>query len=90
MMGWVEAGSRWAAVGLAVVVFAFFLRLLSKQKPEAVPVEVLSLPPEAMGRALPNNNGVTAEMLNQLIRHKPANIGTALRDWVATPGTTKN
>ena len=44
-----------------------------------------------MGRALPNgSNGVTPEMLNQLIRHKPANIGAALRDWVANPATTKN
>ncbi len=90
-MGWVEAGSRWTAVVLALGVFAFFLRLLSRQKPEAVPVEVLSLPPEAMGRALPNgNHGVTPEMLNQLIRHKPANIGAALRDWVATPASNKN
>ena len=91
LMGWVEAGSRWGAVVLALGVFAFFLRMLSKQKPEPVPVEVLSLPPEAMGRALPNgSNGVTPEMLNQLIRHKPANIGAALRDWVASPATTKN
>lgn len=91
-MGWVEAASRWAAVGVALLVFGYFLRLLSKQKPEPVPVEVLSLPPEAMGRALPNSNGrVTPEMLNQLIRHKPANIGAALRDWVATPAaSTKN
>jgi hypothetical protein len=29
-------------------------------------------------------------MLNQLIRHKPANIGAALRDWVATPPSSKN
>ncbi len=90
-MGWIEAGSSWGAVGLALVVFAFFMRMLSKQKPEPVPVEVLSLPPEAMGRALPNGtNGITPEMLNQLIRHKPANIGVALRDWVATPAGTKN
>jgi flagellar M-ring protein FliF len=86
LMGWVEAGSRWGAVIIALAVFAFFARMLSKQKPEPVPVEVLSLPPEAMGRALPNGTGaVTPEMLNQLIRHKPANIGAALRDWVATP-----
>ena len=90
-MGWVEAGSRWAAVVAALGVFAYFLRLLSRQKPEAVPVEVLALPPEAMGRALPNgNNNVTPEMLNQLIRNKPANIGAALRDCVGSPAGTKN
>jgi flagellar M-ring protein FliF len=87
-MGWFEASSRWGAVVIAVAVFGFFFRMLSKQKPEPVPVEVLSMPPDAMGRALPNgSNGVTPEMLNQLIRHKPANIGAALRDWVATPAS---
>ncbi len=85
-MGWFEASSRWGAVVIAVGVFFFFFRLLSKQKVEPVPVEVLSMPPDALGRALPNGGaGITPEMLNQLIRHKPANIGAALRDWVATP-----
>lgn len=92
LMSWVEASSRWGAVGLALAIFVFFLRMLSRQKPEPVPVEVLSLPPEAMGRALPNSHhgSVTPEMLNQLIRHKPANIGAALRDWVAAPASNKN
>ena len=76
---------------LAVAVFGFFFRMLSKQKPEPVPVEVLSMPPDAMGgmgRSMQNGGtGVTPEMLNQLIRHKPANIGAALRDWVATPAS---
>jgi flagellar M-ring protein FliF len=89
-MGWVEAASRWTAVGIAILVFGFFLRMLSRQKPEPVPLEVLALPPEAMGRALPHSNGVTPEMLNQLIRNKPANIGVALRDWVATSASNKN
>ena len=85
-MGWTEAASRWAAVGLAVVIFGFFLRLLAKQKPEPVPVEVLSLAPTALGRSLASGGGkVTPEMLNNLIRNKPANIGATLRDWVATP-----
>lgn len=88
-MGWVEAASRWGAVAVAGLVFFYFLRLLARQKPEPVPVEVLALPPEAMGRALPNRNGtVTPEMLNHLIRQKPANIGAALRDWVAVPAPT--
>jgi flagellar M-ring protein FliF len=87
-MGWVEASSHWGAVVMAVVVLGFFLRMLSKQKPEPVPVEVLSMPADSMNRTLQNGgSGVTAEMLNQLIRHKPANIGAALRDWVATPAS---
>jgi|CXWL01.1.fsa_nt_gi flagellar M-ring protein FliF len=91
-LDWTEAASRWAAVAVAALVFVYFLRLLARQKPEPVPVEVLALPPEAMGRALPNSSGiVTPEMLNHLIRQKPANIGAALRDWVAVPApTSKN
>ena len=62
-----------------------FLRVLSKQKPEPVPVEVLAMPPELAARSLQNGTQVTPEMLNELIKQKPVNIGTALRDWVGTP-----
>jgi len=85
MQGWIEVASRWAAVAGAGLVLLLFLRLLAKQKPEAVPVEILTLPPDLAARSLQNGSAVTPDMLNQLIRQKPANIGTALRDWVATP-----
>jgi flagellar M-ring protein FliF len=87
--GWVEAGSRWFAVAGAAVVFLLFWRMLRRQKPEPVPIEVLSLSPEAATRSLPSGNGVTPDLLNELIRQKPANIGVALRDWVSA-GNTKN
>ena len=80
---WFELASRWAAFAGAAIVLLVFLRVLSRQKPEPVPVEVLSMSPEAATRALPNNNAITPELLNELIRHKPANVGVALRDWVA-------
>ncbi len=87
--GWIEAASRWFAVGLAVIVLLVFWRMLGRQKPEAVPVEVLSLTPEAANRALPSGSNITPDLLNELIRQKPANVGVALRDWVSA-GTTKN
>lgn len=83
--GWIEAASRWSAVAGAGLVLLVFLRLLSRQKPEPVPVEVLAMPPELAARSLQAGNAVTPEMLNELIKQKPANIGTALRDWVGTP-----
>jgi flagellar M-ring protein FliF len=89
IQGWIEVGSKWTAVLGAAAVLLVFLRLLSKQKPETVPVEVLTMPPDLAARSLQNGSAVTPEMLNQLIRQKPANIGTALRDWVAAP-TAKN
>jgi flagellar M-ring protein FliF len=86
--GWIEAGSRWSAIAGAGIVLLIFLRLLSRQKPEPVPVEVLAMPPELAARSLQNGNTVTPEMLNELIKQKPANIGTALRDWAGAPAAT--
>ncbi len=88
--GWIEAGSRWSAVGGAALVLLIFLRMLSRQKPEPVPVEVLQMPPEMAARSLQNGSAVTPEMLNELIKQKPVNIGTALRDWVGTPAASKH
>lgn len=85
--GWLAAASRWSAVAGAGLVLLVFLRMLSKQKPEPVPVEILAMPPEMAARSLQAGSAVTPEMLNELIRQKPANIGTALRDWVAAPST---
>ncbi len=80
---WLEHGSRWAAMAGAGLVFLVFWRVLSRQKPEPIPVEVLSLPPDAQTRALNSPSTVTPELLNELIRQKPANVGVALRDWAA-------
>lgn len=82
---WIGVAAKWTAVAGAAAVLLVFLRLLSRQKPETVPVEVLSLPPDLAARSLQNGTAVTPDMLNELIRQKPANIGTALRDWVAAP-----
>jgi len=86
LQGWVESASRWVAVGGALIVLFIFTRMLARQRPEPVPVEVLSMTPEAAARALPNSQAVTPELLNELIRQKPANVGLALRDWVGAPG----
>jgi flagellar M-ring protein FliF len=51
-------------------------------RPEAVPIEVLSMSPQQASRSMPNASNVTPELLNELIRQKPANIGVALREWV--------
>ncbi len=90
VQGWLEIARSWGAVGGAVIVLLVFLRMLSRQKPEPVPVEVLSLSPDAAARALPNSASITPEILNELIRQKPANIGLALRDWVAAGSSSKN
>jgi len=83
LQGYFELASRWAAVAGAALVLLVFWRMLKRQKPESVPIEVLSLTPENSSRSIPNASSVTPQMLNDLIRQKPANIGIALRDWVS-------
>jgi flagellar M-ring protein FliF len=87
IQGWVQAASPWAAIVGGVAMLLFFWRMLSRQKPEAVPIEILSVSAENVSRNLPTANNVTPELLNDLIRQKPANIGIALREWV-TAGST--
>ncbi|HEX2853453.1 MAG TPA: flagellar basal-body MS-ring/collar protein FliF [Opitutaceae bacterium] len=89
IQSWFEVLRPWAAIVGAGAILLIFLRMLSKVKPEAVPVEVLSLKPATGPNSMSNSQTVTPEMLNELIRQKPANIGVALRNWVAEP-TTKN
>jgi flagellar M-ring protein FliF len=83
VQGWIETGSRYIAMLIAAAVFFIFWKTLKKQKIEPVPMELLTAPPDATQRALQNNGVLTPELLTELIRQKPANIGTALRDWVA-------
>lgn len=80
---YVEQASRWAPMAGAVLVLLIFGRMLKRQKPEPVPIEVLALSPENTARGMPESGKVTPELLNELIRQKPANVGLALRDWVA-------
>lgn len=83
MQGWIESASRYVAMGVAAIVLLVFWRMLKKQKIEPVPMELLAEAPDPTKRALQSNGGLTPELLNELIRQKPANIGTALREWVA-------
>ncbi|PTY08800.1 flagellar M-ring protein FliF [Opitutaceae bacterium EW11] len=83
VQGWLETASRYVGVGAALLVLFVFWKMLKKQKIEPVPMELLREPPDATKRALQTNGALSPEILNELIRQKPANIGTALRDWVA-------
>ncbi len=77
-----ELATRWAPMAGAALILLIFWRMLNRQKPEPVPIEVLSLTPESSVRSQQKSGEITPELLNELIRQKPANIGIALRDWV--------
>ncbi len=82
LQDWTAAASPWAAVIGAVVMLIVFLRLLKRQKPEPVPMELLAMPAEP-GQRVANSGAVTPELLNELIKQKPTHISATLRDWVA-------
>ena len=42
-----------------------------------------------MNNRLSGKGGISPEMLNDLIRQKPENVGTALRDWMTAPSGRK-
>jgi len=81
IQNWVEVAGRYLAVAIALGAFYIFYRMLRKQRPQPVPVELLTANVVGAGRTAANG-AFTPEMLNELIRQKPANVGTALRDWV--------
>ncbi len=82
---YIDMAVRFLPIVAAGVLILFFIRRLGREKPEAVPVELLrELPASEQQRALTGASGaVTPELINELIRQKPTNVGTALRDWVA-------
>jgi flagellar M-ring protein FliF len=83
VQGWIETASRYVGVVIAGLVLLVFWKMLKKQAVEPVPMELLTEPAETSKRAITTNGALSPELLTELIRQKPANIGTALRDWVA-------
>lgn len=80
---YIDMGIRLLPIVAAGALILFFMRRLGREKPEAVPVELLRELPASEQRALIGSTGsVTPELINELIRQKPTNVGTALRDWV--------
>ena len=67
------------AIVLALGMLGFFLAMLKRAKPDAIPMELLKQ------AAAPASPTISADLLNDLIRQKPANVGAALRGWMTTP-----
>ena len=81
-----------ASILVALGVFGVFLRMIKKTKPDDIPVEVLQL--EADGRSPQDSQDrgsdapkvgdqpLTVDLINEMIRRKPENVGAALRTWM--------
>ena len=65
----------------------YFTQTLKKTKPEEMSIEVLQPEQVLQSRKLEDSGTVTPEMLNELIKQKPANIGVSLKEWI---GETEN
>ncbi len=82
----IDLGMRIGGFALAALLMLIFWRQLKKARPEPVPLEVLRFADESRSNA-DKSGALTPEILTELIRQKPVNVSTALRDWA---GTSKN
>ena len=73
------------AMLVAVALIFVFVRMVKRTKPDEIPIEILD-PNRVAVVDVPSIPEVSADMLNELIRQKPGNVGAALRGWMATNG----
>lgn len=84
MQNWIDMGLRALPIVLGAILLLFFFRKLGKEAPESVPTEFLDRLPRQNNGSHPGTGAITPDILNQLLRQKSDNVGTAIRDWVAT------
>lgn len=82
MQRYIELGKNGIGAVLGIGVIIFFMQMLKRYKPEKISIEVLQPDQMLQSRKMEDTSVVTPEMLNELIRQKPANIGVSLRDWI--------
>jgi flagellar M-ring protein FliF len=79
------------AVLVALILFGSFVRMLQKTKPDEIPMEMLYPASDSNmgmnGPDVPEVNvatpqPVTVDLINEMIRRKPQNVGAALRNWM--------
>jgi flagellar M-ring protein FliF len=82
------------SVLVALLLFGAFVRMLRKTKPDEIPMEMLYATSEG-GQSGGGDEGsntaaggsaqaqpVTVDLINEMIRRKPENVGAALRNWM--------
>ncbi|MBC2606003.1 flagellar basal-body MS-ring/collar protein FliF [Pelagicoccus albus] len=82
MQRYIELGKSGVGAVLGIGVILFFMQMLKRYKPEKISMEVLQPDQMLQTRKMEDSSVVTPEMLNELIRQKPANIGVSLREWI--------
>lgn len=85
MRNWFDIGRNALAILVAIIALLYFVRLLKNSKAEAISLEVYN-PSNAPGapRKIDLEGGsVTPELLNELIKQKPDNVGITLKQWMS-------
>ena len=86
---WFDIGRNFVAVGIAVIMFFIFFRMIKSHKADFVGIEIVDneeLIPSPQPKDLKAQ--LKPEYYNDLIMDKPDNVSTALKNWV-TSGTNK-
>jgi flagellar M-ring protein FliF len=81
---WIDFGERALVVVAALVVLLLFVRVLRRSQAEAASLEVYNGGAGGgRGRPMELDGEITPELLNQLIRQKPDNVGLTLKRWMS-------
>jgi flagellar M-ring protein FliF len=80
---------NFVAVGVAALLFLVLLRMLKKHKPEPYTLEIMDEETQNGKAGAESVPKLTPELLNELIREKPENVSTALRNWAVESNQNK-
>jgi flagellar M-ring protein FliF len=80
---WIDLGERALVVVAALVVLLLFIRVLRRSHAEAASLEIYNGRDNGRGRPGELEGEITPELLNQLIRQKPDNVGLTLKRWMS-------
>jgi flagellar M-ring protein FliF len=84
MRNWFDIGRNGLAVLVAIIALLYFVRLVKNSKAEAISLEVYNPSSPGGPRKIDlENGGVTPELLNELIKQKPDNVGITLKQWMS-------
>ncbi len=84
---WLDLGKNFAAVGVAVLLFMVFLRMLRRHRFDQFGVEIIE-DREPVAQADDRRQRMlakpTPQLLNDLISQKPDNVSIALKNWMTS------
>ncbi|OHE74335.1 MAG: flagellar M-ring protein FliF [Verrucomicrobia bacterium GWC2_42_7] len=83
VFGLLDVARNFMAVGIAIVMFIIFLKMIKNYRSESVSIELVDgNRNENISKAHDITPHPTPDLLNELIKQKPGNVSTALKDWI--------